>query len=210
MIVQKDNDYTMSPHKAEACKQLSPLGRRLFKYVVFEDDETILAEVHKHPIGLIGIWLTGGFITAAILIVAIMTLSSSFTSSLGLSISSTTIDGLVIAVIAILVIFMFVSTFIAAFIYKSSTIFITSDKIAEVVYKSIFHRVVTQSGIGNVQDVTVTQKGVLPRMFHYGHLLIETAGETVSPQFSFVPQPHSISRIVIQAHEDYVENELKR
>jgi uncharacterized membrane protein YdbT with pleckstrin-like domain len=118
--------------------------------------------------------------------------------------------GIIIAIVAVLVISMFVGTVIAAFIYKSSTIFVTSDKISEVVYKSIFNRVVTQSGIGNIQDVTVTQKGVLPRLFHYGNLLIETAGETVSPQFTYVPHPHSISRTVIQAHEDYVENELKR
>jgi hypothetical protein len=210
MVVKKDNEYAMSPHKAEACKQLSPLGRRLFKYVEFDEDETILAEVHKHPIGVIGIWLTGGFITAAILIVAIMTLSSSLLSSLGLNLSSTAMGGIIIAIVAVLVISMFVGTVIAAFIYKSSTIFVTSDKISEVVYKSIFNRVVTQSGIGNIQDVTVTQKGVLPRLFHYGNLLIETAGETVSPQFTYVPHPHSISRTVIQAHEDYVENELKR
>lgn len=199
-------DEVMSPHKLEACKQLSPLGQRLFKYVEFDDDEEILAEVHKHPIGLIFIWLTGGFITATIVLVALLLTSGNLLTNLNLGNDSNgTFRALILLGALLFGGLAFVMTAITAFLYRSSTVFITSEKMAEVVYVSLFNRRVTQLGIGNVEDVTVVQRGVLPRIFHYGNLLVETAGETNAPDFTYVPGPNRISQIIIQAHEAYVE-----
>ena len=194
----------MTPHKKAACQQLTPLGQRLFKYVEFDEDETILAEVHKHPIGLAFIWLTGGFITAAIVLSVLMVTNTSLLTNLGVS-SSTSFNVLALFICLITSVLVFIATAVSAFIYKSSTIFVTSDKTAEVVYKSLFNRQVRQLGIGNVEDVTVIQKGILPRLFHFGDIIVETAGENQSPDFTTIPNPNVTSQIIIKAHEAYVE-----
>ncbi len=202
--MSNEENSEMSPHRKEACDQLTPLGQRLFKYVEFDDDETVLAEVHKHPIGLVFIWLTGGFITGAVLLAAFLLTSTSLAHTLGIN-SSDSFNAMILFIGLIAGGLVFAATALSAFIYKSSTIFVTSDKMAEVVYKSIFNRQVRQLGIGNVEDVTVIQKGILPRIFHYGNLEVETAGEKPSPDFTTIPNPNVTSQIIIKAHEAYVE-----
>lgn len=198
----------MSPHRLEACKQLTPTGARLFKYVEFDDDEELLKEVHKHPIGLIFIWLTGGLITAAIALVSIFLASQTDGASTSLGSAGTnndTLRAIILLTGLLLGLASLVVTIITAILYESSRVFITNEKMAEVIYVSILNRRVTQLGVGNVEDVTVVQRGLLPRLFHYGSLQVETAGETNAPDFTYVPQPNEIAQIIVQAHETYVE-----
>ena len=81
----------------------------------------------------------------------------------------------------------------------------TDQKIAQVMYISLFNRKILQLGMGNVQDVNVSQKGILAHIFDYGSLIIETAGEMENPAFTYVPDPSTNSQIIIQAHQEYVE-----
>ena len=79
---------------------------------------------------------------------------------------------------------------------------VTSDKIAQVLYRTIFDRKISQLSIGDVQDVTVTQRGVLARMFNYGTIVIETAGEQQNYTFTFVPDPYMCGKAIVGAHEE--------
>ncbi len=195
----------MSSHQLEVCKQLTPMGKRLFRFIEFDDDEVLLAEIRKHVIGLIFIWLTGGFITIVLVLATMfLAVNTDTVGTLGVS-SGESFQGAVMAIGLILGFFSIVVTLITSILYSSSAIFVTNEKIAEVTYVSLFHRRVIQLSIGNVEDATVVQRGILPHLFHYGSLLVETAGETKNPDFTFVPDPNRNSRIIIQAHEEYVE-----
>lgn len=192
-------------HRAQAAKRLSPVGRQLFKYIEFDENEELLAEIRKHPIGAVFIFFTGIFI-AAFLLFALIALSASL-NTLGLesgdgdSVIKVILiaAGLVLAAIGLLV------TAITLSLYRRNVVYVTNEKIAQVTYKSIFHREVVQLGVGKIEDVTVTQRGILPHLFNYGTLLIETAGELPNCSFAYVPKPHDNSHIIIEAHEAYVE-----
>lgn len=194
----------MSPHKAAVCKTLSPAGQRVFPLVEFDEDEQMLTEVRKHVIGLIFIWLTGLFITAVI-VIAISWFAMSL-DGLGFEIDNgETIKAILVGIALLLGVLSLVATLITSLIYRSNVVFVTNEKIAEVLYMSIFNRRVKQLGIGNVEDVTVIQKGILPRIFNYGSLVVQTAGEAENPTFTYVPRPDYVSRIMIEAHEHYVQ-----
>lgn len=191
-------------HRAEATARLSSVGKKVFKYIEFDDDEELLAEIRKHPIGLVFIWLTGFLITATI--VSSTVLLGMTVGSVGGDIdSSGSFRSIIIAIGLILGILSLLITIVTAILYQSNVVFVTNEKIAEVMYVSIFNRRVLQLGIGNVEDATVVQKGILPRLFNYGNLLTETAGELPNPAFTFVPDPNGYSKLIIQAHENYVE-----
>ncbi|MCA9344118.1 PH domain-containing protein, partial [Candidatus Saccharibacteria bacterium] len=64
-----------------------------------------------------------------------------------------------------------------------------------------FNRKISQLSIGDVQDVTVTQKGVLAHLFNYGTLVIETAGEQQNYLFTYIPDPYKHSKLIVGAHE---------
>ncbi len=187
-------------HRAQVAKRLSPEGRKYFHLIEFDSNEELLAEVRKHPFGLLLILLTGGFVVLMMLAVTVAVSYADFDSALNTSnINSLRLYmvffGLLLMVGAIAI------TLIAAFLYKGNVIFVTSEKIAQTLYISLFHRKISQLSIGDVQDVTVTQRGVFAHFFNYGTLVIETAGEQENYSFNFVPDPHTTSKVIVGAHE---------
>lgn len=192
-------------HRAEACKRMSPVGQKLFKYVEFDEDEELIAEIRKHPIGYIGIGATGIFITLAVFIGTLLIGLNLDNMGLDLGDNSASIKTAIILVGLILSVLVLAATAISIVLYIRNVIFVTNEKIAEVTYHSLFNREVTQLGMGQVEDVTVEQKGILSRIFGYGTLLVETAGEKENAMFTLVPKPHTFSQPIVKAHENYVE-----
>ena len=204
-MADMDNEPPVMNHKEEVSSHLSSMGQRLFRFIEFDNDEVLLAEIRKHPVGLFFILFTGLLISGAIL--AATSFLSSNLDYLGLdsgdneSLLRTVILalGFVVSSLGLLM------TLITVFLYRSNVVFVTDQKIAEVVYISLFNRRILQLGIGNVEDVSVIQRGILPRIFNYGSLVVETAGESENPAFTYVPNPNINSQIIIQAHEEHVK-----
>lgn len=196
----------VTPHRSEAVRGLSSNGRKLFKYVEFDDDEALLAEIKKHPLGLVIIWLIGGFVMLAITIgTALLAAGAQNSAPL-----STTSDGIstqtALLLVGLLVgLLAFIFTGITSWLYTSDVVFVTSEKIAQVSYIGLFNRRVTQLNIGKVEDVTVTQNGIIPHLFDFGTILVETAGETTNPSFKYTPKPNAHAQTILQAHEEYVQ-----
>lgn len=178
-------------------QKLSPLGRKFFNLIEFDEDEELLLEIRKHSIGLTFLFLIGGLIAAIILIITIALATSGIFDSIGINGGSP----ILVFVGFIMAILVMVVTFVNAELYRNNVAFITNEKIAQVLYISIFHRKVSQLNIGDAQDVTVVQETFFSRIFHYGTLIIETAGEQQNYTFSYVPYPHNASKIIINAHE---------
>lgn len=187
-------------HRHAAESQLSEEGRRYFKLIEFDTNEELVTEIRKHPFGLALVYATGGFVIATLLAIAIGLSRLNLNEFFGGNVSST-LAPIVILAAFLLMVGGIVITFIAAFLYKSNVIYVTSEKIAQVVYISLFNRKISQLSIGDVQDVTVTQKGIFAHAFNYGTLVIETSGEQQNYTFSYVPDPYQKSKLLVGAHE---------
>ncbi|OGL30610.1 hypothetical protein A3D14_03340 [Candidatus Saccharibacteria bacterium RIFCSPHIGHO2_02_FULL_47_12] len=192
-----------SAHREEASSHLTPMGQRLFRFVEFDDNEQLLAEIRKHPVGLVFTIATGLFVSLAVM-VGLVVLALNL-ESIGFSLDNTLIRDVLVGLALVFGAFGLIATFIAAVLYLSNVVFVTDQKIAQVMYISLFNRKILQLGMGNVQDVNVSQKGILAHIFDYGSLIIETAGEMENPAFTYVPDPSTNSQIIIQAHQEYVE-----
>lgn len=186
---------TADPERGQ--QHLSGVGKKYFKFIEFDDEEILLAEIRKHPFGLFIILLTG--ITIAFILFAAVTViaSSGFLDTLGIS----GIDSIVVFAGFMLSLFVVGVTFINAHLYRNNVVFVTNEKLAQVLFISLFNRKISQLSIGDVQDVTVQQNGFIPNAVGYGTLVVETAGEQQNYTFSFVPKPYETSKIVINAHE---------
>lgn len=200
-----EENAAKSEHRAEESQKLSSLGRSLFKYVEFDENEKILTEIRKHPFGLFIIIFTG-FIIAIVLVAVLVILALNLnTFGIGEEGGSSAFRGILIVVGLALALLTIIVTGITAILYRLNVVYVTNEKIAQVNYMSLFNREVNQLNIGNVEDVTISQRGVFAYLFDYGSLQIETAGELPSKQFTYVPKPHEKSQIIIDAHESYVE-----
>jgi hypothetical protein len=188
-------------NRDKACEQLSSEGRKHFDLIEFDANETLVTEIRKDPIGLFMIFLTGGLVLLVLLVVAIIVSSADLNTTLNAT-SANGSKGIIVMGLFILMLGTLVGTYIGAFIYRSNVIYVTSEKIAQVVYTSLFHRKISQLSIGDVQDVTVSQNGILAHIFKYGTLVVETSGEQANYSFSFVPEPYPMSKAIVSAHEE--------
>lgn len=181
--------------------KLSSVGKKLFDIIEFDTDEKLYYEIRKHPVGLFVIYLAG-FLVAG-LVFGVFVLGSFLLSAdpLGLGIEPRGIQSAMILLGGALTAFILTVTAIGAHIYQSNVVLVTSEKLAQVLYKNLFYRKISQLSIGDVQDVTVTQKGILARIFNYGTLVVETAGEQQNYTFAFTPRPYESSKAVVAAHE---------
>jgi hypothetical protein len=186
--------HAMDPNK------LSPSARQVFKMIEFDDEEVLLFEIRKHWFGLFIIYFTGSFITAVLLVVAVAAAASRSQSFEGISTSALALP--VILICFIFAILSVIGTAIGAYLYRSNVMLVTSEKLAQLLAINIFHRKISQLSIGDVQDVTVQQRGVLPHLFHYGTIVIETAGEQQNYNFTYTPDPYECAKAIVNAHEE--------
>lgn len=183
--------------------KLSPIGRKYFHYIEFDKDEQLITEIRKHPIGLFFIYATGIGISAVMAILfAIFGLSGFVSSTVeSAGASSSSLQSLIIVFGMLFIFAILAVTTIQAILYTNNVIYVTSEKIAQILYINLFNKKISQLSIGDVQDVTVTQQGVLAHFFNYGTLVIETAGEQQNYRFSYVPNPYKNSKLIVGSHE---------
>jgi len=80
---------------------------------------------------------------------------------------------------------------------------ITNDRIVNVEQQGLFARTISELDLYKIQDVTSEVKGVIPTLFNYGDVYVQTAGTQERFVFEQVPNPHEIrKRIMDLVDED--------
>jgi len=179
-------------------KKLSPAARIAFKMIEFDENERLVTEIRKHPVGLLFIYIGGTIITLTLVAIALVTAALMQSESADIA----SIGPAIIAFGIVLAVFSLIITTIEAYLYRSNVILVTTEKISQLVYHSLFNRKISQLSIGDVQDVTVRQEGIIAHIFNYGTLVIETAGEQQNYNFTFVPDPYKASKSIVGSHEE--------
>jgi uncharacterized membrane protein YdbT with pleckstrin-like domain len=160
-----------------------------------DGDETKLAEVHRHPIGIVFLYIQA-FLGMAIAVgLAYFLLPLVFTDNKDTAFFVANIFTAATTVIAFLVMVL------ATYLYKQNTLILTSRNITQILQYGIFSRKVSQLNVDNVEDVTAVQNGFLPTIFNYGTLKIETAGEQMNFHFIFCPNAGYYAKIILDSKE---------
>jgi len=79
---------------------------------------------------------------------------------------------------------------------------VTNDRIINIEQQGLFARTISELDLYKIQDVTSEVKGFLPTIFNYGNVYIQTAAEKERFIFEQVPNPHEISRRIIELMEE--------
>ena len=169
--------------------------------VEFDEDEKVICEIRKHIFGLYLIYFTGFLIGLFIMIfstyISIWLENNSAVNGL----SGNSNGWLVMLVGIFLTVSVAITTMIYSVIFRNNIVLVTTEKIAQVLNKSLFNRKVSQLNISDVQDVTVSQIGVFARALNYGTIVIETAGEQQNYTFTYAPKPYECAKQIISARE---------
>lgn len=182
--------------------KLSGIGRRLLNIIEFDDNEQLIYEIRKHPFGLFIIYFTGLFVAGAIFSLLVVAPALIAGDPVGLGFDLTSAKVVLALIGGLLTILAIIGTAIGAYLYQSNVVLVTSEKLAQVLYRTIFDRKISQLSIGDVQDVTVTQVGIFARLFNFGTLVVETAGEQQNYTFTYTPNPYIAAKAIVEAHEE--------
>lgn len=83
---------------------------------------------------------------------------------------------------------------------------LTSIRVINFDQKSLFHRVVTEAELGNIQDITYEINGFWQTIFNFGSVEILTASNGKSIRFENVSRPHEVQEKIIGVKDGKKEN----
>lgn len=164
---------------------------------VLQPGERVVCEIKRHPIGLLGMYLSSAVIIVIGIAAAILVphYLPNMTSQTKMALAS---GAVILSVIILLY------AYIGSSIYKANRWIVTTDSITQVSQMGLFRKQTSQLSLANLEDVTVEQDGVLQSMFGFGSLRAETAGEHSKFTFLFCPHPSEYAKRIIAAHEQYI------
>ena len=168
---------------------------------MLEPGEHVVIVVHRHPIGIIAIYLEA-LVGAIAMVALVIALSPGFLNNL-----SGQAYTLMIAIVVIAVALLALILLVATYIYRQSHLIVSDRSLIQIVQKGLFIRKISRLSMSNVQDVTADHEGFLATIFNFGTLTIETAGEEDNFVFPWCPSPDVYAERILEARQRYAESE---
>jgi len=86
-------------------------------------------------------------------------------------------------------------------------IIVTNERIVAHDQIDLFHRQVSETNIGQIQDVKGIERGMLGSIFHYGKLEMQTAARDIMFKIQHVRDPYNSARIILDIRDQYIDKE---
>jgi len=85
-----------------------------------------------------------------------------------------------------------------------NVVIITDERMIDIDFINLIYREISEAKLDNIQDVTTRMGSVLRTMFNFGDVLVQTASEVPNLEFSAVPKPDEIAKILrkLQVEEE--------
>jgi hypothetical protein len=165
---------------------------------VIQPGEQTICEIRRHPIGVIGVYVAAAIVLLVIAVI-VFAVAPNFLTVVSRS-QVLTFGAIAYVVIAFLTVGFL---FIANKVYWGNRWVVTTDSITQITQTSLFNTQSSQLSLGNLEDISAEQNGILTHMFNYGVLKVETAGERSKFQFIYCPNPNEYAQKVIAAREAF-------
>lgn len=177
-----------------------PAGHKKNPLASMVGEDQVVCEINRHPFGLFGMYAGVGLMLV-VLLVAIM-LAPHFVQNISSQVK-TFVLLLYVILLAIALLFMYISTFI----YKNNRWIITGDSITQVNQAGLFRKESSQLSYANLEDITAEQNGIMQTMFNFGALRAETAGDRSKFFFTYCPNPNYYARQILACREAFIRND---
>ncbi len=166
---------------------------------MLEPGEQIVTVVHRHPIGIIGIYAEMLFGIVALAVLVFLVSDGFFNQVSGQ-------DLILVGSAAVFIgIFLVVMLVIATYIYRRSRLIVTDKSLVQVIQRALFNKKVSRLSMSNVEDVNVEQKGIMATVLGYGTLTIQTAGQIDNFIFPLCPSPDKYAERILEARQKYAK-----
>lgn len=163
---------------------------------VMQDGEEIIFEVRRHPIGLFYMYAGLGGLLIFFAVVAFVIVPGMLDSDTGTGMA---ISSLMFFIAALAVLGF---SFLVTIVYWGNHWIVSSDSLTQTVQQGLFRKKSAQLSLEHIEDVTADKHGLLPHLFNYGTVMVETAGESGKFQFQYCPNPTFYAQKILAAKEN--------
>lgn len=166
-------------------------------------DEKIYIAVREHPMILVmrlGLWL---FLLVFYIIFKVY----------GLGLIGDVFSGTGVVILSLVeqvyAMFLLLALLIIFVVYYLNLYIVTNIRIVDIDQMGLFKHQISILNIAQIEDVTSDTNGILGTIFDYGTVYIQTAGAKERFEFSNVPQPAKLSKIIIDLFEEQTGKKTK-
>jgi CRP/FNR family cyclic AMP-dependent transcriptional regulator len=150
--------------------------RRYPRFSWLEPGELPLKIAYRHPYFLLGQLLLPGFLFLALLAVIAWILIR------GISPWWALLPALLEVVLLLVALYIYID-------WKNDVYLVTNQRVISRERKGLFRESFAAAPLAMVQDISQVQLGVMSRIWSYGDLIVETAGEKGQVAFRAIPDP---------------------
>jgi uncharacterized membrane protein YdbT with pleckstrin-like domain len=173
----------IAPKISDDIRERHAQSVKAFPQLNLSEGEYVIRAVNRHPIGLLSILAVVGLI-----IIAIAAGAALYTSTIGASGAGP--SSLAVSVIALLLCMLVgIGGFIAVYIYMHNRFFLTNESVIQEIQISLFNKHEQTVSLGNIEDASYRQEGLLEHIFNYGSIRLSTQGDETTYRFQFVANP---------------------
>lgn len=105
--------------------------------------------------------------------------------------------------------FLWLGLFISWIDYYLDIWIVTDQRIVNIEQIGLFRREVSELEHGKIQDVTSEVKGIIPTLFKFGDIYVQTAGEKERFVFKQIVDPVRVRNIIMQLRKQATFQEKK-
>jgi len=160
--------------------------------------ERNICEVRRHPFGMLVTYISAGVLLVVAALVAFVIIPIALPNTDKSQLAG--FGALGFMVFALLVVGF---VFVANKVYWGNRWILTTDSLTQIRQTSLFDKQSSQLSLGNLEDVTASQDGILAHMFKFGALRVETAGERSKFVLTYCPNPTSYAQQILSAREQF-------
>lgn len=153
-----------------------------------EEDEKILLFLRRHFITNVPWIIIGLFLTVLPILLPFLFILTGFLLTLP--------QNLTMLFIAFYYLIVFAYLFINFLTWFYNIGLVTTKRAVDVDFSDLVYHNVAATKLSLIQDVDYTQVGVLPSLFNYGDVFVQTAGDKPNFDFLAVPNPAKAAHII--------------
>ncbi|MCK5412916.1 MAG: PH domain-containing protein [Candidatus Pacebacteria bacterium] len=103
--------------------------------------------------------------------------------------------------------FVWITAFVIWVDYYLDIWIITNQRLLDIEQKGFFNRTVSELDLKKIQDITSNVRGIIPTMFGFGSIQIQTAAEEKKFELKSVPHPVTARRKIIELYKQAKEKD---
>lgn len=201
--------YANEPHVVHAARKEGEASeeiarrymesKRHYPELNLSDNEFVILDIKRHPIGL---FLPVA--TTAILFIALLAVLMFYPAD-GMAFLGTSVlpYNAILLPVLLLMTLVGVGGLVAVWVYLQNHLILTNESVIQRIQHSLFSKHEQTVSLGSIEDASFRQQGILQTMLNYGLVRLSTEGEETTYRFRFVADPRRQIATINNAIESF-------